>query len=147
MYLFEQAGDLVGWFRTGSSYTCDPPVLDTDEDFVLYAANRFELRRQLEALGYEYSNKDVKDYKDKNKDPFAQINIFDAYRNPNNNHNLIVVATTDDFLKWKVATLVAKQLNVTKKEDRVTLFRAILSGGKYFEPAALPDPVAPEILF
>lgn len=145
MYLFEQAADLVGWFRTGSSYICDPPVLNTDDDFVLYAVNRFVLRPQLEALGYEYSNKDVKEYKDKNKDPFAKYNVFDAYRHPGNNHNLIVVASADDFLKWKVATKVAKELNLLDKRHRIVLFRAIRSGGKHFEPAELPEPEDSEI--
>ena len=39
-------------------------------------------------------------------------NQFDAYRHPDNDHNLIVLSRDLDYIKWKVATLVAKELNL-----------------------------------
>ena len=133
MYLFEKAVDIIGFIRSGSSYICDPPVEDTDEDFVLYANNRDKVKKQLESLGYTFSDKDVEKYKAGTPDPFAMHNNFDAYRHPDNKHNLIVVSNAADFLKWKVATLVAKELNLKDKNHRIILFRAIRSGGTHFE--------------
>jgi hypothetical protein len=131
--LFEEALDIVGWFATGSRVICDPAPKDTDEDFCLYTNNLKTVRTQLEHLGYVYSNKDVEKYKTVNTDPFQVYNSFDAYRHPNNNHNLIVVSNVLDFKRWKVATLTAKALNITDKAQRVTLFRAIRSGGTVFQ--------------
>lgn len=144
MRLFEKAIHLIGWTPTGSSFICDPPVLDTDEDFVLYTATPKVFREELEALGYVYSNKDIEKYKAGKTDPFALYNSFDAYRHPNNKDNLIVVKSADDFLKWKVATLLAKELNLTNKDHRIMLFRVVRSGGKCFE---LPEPVPVEVPF
>lgn len=131
--LFEKATEVIGWFATGSRVVCDPAPQDTDEDFVLFTSNLKGARAQLEKLGYTYSSKDVEKYKDGNTDAFAMYNKFDAFRHPDNAHNLIVVSNALDFKKWKVATLVAATLNITDKAKRVTLFRAIRSGGTYFE--------------
>lgn len=133
MYLFEQALSLVGFFPTGSRAICNPPPEDTDEDFVLSTGNPKQLRGELEALGYTYSSKDVEKYKAGKTDPFAMYNSFDAYRHPDNDHNLIVVKHALDFKRWKVATLLAKELNLTNKEHRIMLFRAVRSGGELYK--------------
>lgn len=133
MYLFEKAINVTGWFATGSRVICSPAPLTTDEDFVLFTSNLKTLRLQLEALGYTYSNKDVEKYKLDKTDPFYMYNQFDAYRHPDNDHNLIVLSREQDYLRWKVATLVAKELNLTDKKDRIMLFRAIRSGGTLFQ--------------
>ena len=133
MYLFEEAPAVIGWFASGSRVICDPAPLDTDEDFVIYTPNLKTLRVQLEALGYTYSCKDVEKYKLNKTDPFHMYNQFDAYRHPDNDHNLIVLSRDLDYIKWKVATLVAKELNLTDKKERIMLFRAIRSGGTLFQ--------------
>lgn len=133
MYLFEKATNVIGFIRTGSRYICDPPVENTDEDFVIFTANKKQLQIQLQGLGYVLSIKDIEKYKADETDPFAMYNIFDAYRHPSNAHNLIVVNRADDFLRWKVATMVAKELNLRDKQHRVMLFRAIRSGGTIFD--------------
>jgi len=135
MLLFERAVSVLGWQATGSGYICNPPVLDTDQDFVLYSVDLRTARKELEALGYTYSVKDVEKYKLGKTDPFQMYNSFDAYRHPENNHNLIVVNKATDFTRWKVATLVAKELNITDKALRIMLFRAIRSGGTLYQPA------------
>lgn len=133
MHLFERSLAVVGWFASGSRAICDPAPLDTDEDFVIFTMNPKGLRIQLEALGYTYSNKDVEKYKLSKTDPFAMYNQFDAYRHPENDHNLIVLSKEQDYTRWKVATLVAKELNLTDKKERIMLFRAIRSGGTLFQ--------------
>ena len=131
--LFERATDVIGWFASGSRVICDPAPEGTDQDFVLFTPNLKTLRPQLESLGYVYSNKDVEKYKKGATDEFAMYNSFDAYRHPDNDHNLIVVSNVYDFKKWKVATMVAKELNVLDKAQRIMLFRAIRSGGTIFQ--------------
>ncbi|UFK09528.1 hypothetical protein [Xanthomonas phage DES1] len=131
--LFEKARSIVGYFKSGSSFVCDPPVQDTDEDYVIFTFNLANLRLELESLGYTYSNKDIEKYKLGKTDPFAMYNSFDSYRHPDNRHNLICVSNELDFTRWKVATLLAKQLNVLDKHNRISLFRAIRSGGTLYE--------------
>ena len=133
MLLFERALSVIGWFASGSRVICDPAPTDTDEDYVLFTLDPKALRIQLEALGYTYSNKDVEKYKLGKTDPFYMYNQFDAYRHPDNDHNLIVLNKEPDYTRWKVATLVAKELNLTDKKDRIMLFRAIRSGGTLFQ--------------
>ena len=132
MNLFEKSLEVVGWFATGSRVICDPAPQDTDEDFVLFVSNKLAAKRELEALGYTWSSKDQEKYQAGEGDPFRLFNQFDAFRHPDNAHNLIVVTNLSDFKKWKVATNVAKALNITDKAQRVMLFRAIRSGGTLF---------------
>lgn len=139
-YKFEKALHVLGWFESGSRVICDPPVEDTDHDIVIYTDAKYILQKELESLGYTYSNKDVEKYKLKQTDPFQMYNSFDAYRHPDTDENLVVVNSTADYLRWKVATLVAKQLNVTNKDDRITLFRAIRSGGKVYQKIVNGEP-------
>ena len=129
---FQDAFYVMGYFRTGSSYICNPPVLDTDEDWVLYTSQHRALHKELEDRGYILSSKDAQGYLATSDDLdglFKPYNRFWAYRHKETNENLIVVDQYLHFLQWKVATELAKRLNVTNKEDRVALFRAIRSGG------------------
>lgn len=129
---FLKASGVIGWFETGSRVICNPPVMDTDRDFVIYTDNQRALRKELEFLGYTYSSKDMEKYKLKATDPFEMYNSFDAYRHPDTDENLIVVSNTQDFRRWRVATQVATKLNLTNKNHRIILFRAIRSGGLLF---------------
>lgn len=132
--LFEKATTLLAWFQTGSSVICSPPVLDTDRDYVLLGSEGPKrLEDDLIRLGYikttkEYGNKDI-------KDPFAMYNKITTFRFDDplkGPDNLIVVHSTADYMKWKVATKVATKLNLTDKNDRIMLFRTIRSGGKVY---------------
>ena len=44
----EYSGCLV--HPTGSKYICDPPVLDTDEDWAIYAPSSVNIQRELAFL-------------------------------------------------------------------------------------------------
>lgn len=126
---FMHAHTVLGYQQTGSSYIVNPPVLDTDEDWVVLVHSRSNARVELAKLGYTLSSKDMEKYKAGKTDPFAMYNSFDAFRHPDTNENLIVVDHPYTFLQWKTATALAKKLNLTNKEDRIKLFRAIRSGG------------------
>lgn len=131
-HLFEKADNLLCWFPTGSSVICSPPVLDTDRDYVLLSSTYpSKLVKELEDLGY---TKTSKEYGDKGiKDPFHMYNKIITFRLDGAKDNLIVVNSTADYVLWKVATQVATKLNLTDKNDRIMLFRAIRSGGKLYD--------------
>lgn len=131
--LFNDCINMSGFFASGSRVICSPPPEDTDEDYVLHTPNKKALQKELEALGYVLSSKDMEKYKAGNTDPFAMYNSFDAYRHPDNKHNLIVVSNQSDFKMWKVATLLARDLNLTDKAERIALFRVIRSRGEVYQ--------------
>ena len=133
--LFLKANGVIGWMETGSSVICNPPVLDTDRDYIIYTDNLRILRKELEVLGYTYSNKDVEKYKLGKTDPFQMYNSFDAYRHPDTPDNLIVMDKSADYRRWQVATKVATELNLKDKAQRIMLFRAIRSGGTLYQSA------------
>jgi hypothetical protein len=99
---------------TGSAYICDPPVKDTDEDYVVLVEEFSQAARLLEAQGWEIGG-----------------SIFDGHRNwffsfKKGKDNLIIVDNPEFYLKFINATKLAKNLNLTEKSDRITLFQAIL---------------------
>lgn len=101
-------------FPTGSAYICDPPVTDTDEDYVVLVEEFTQAARLLEVQGWEIGG-----------------SIFEGHQNyffsfKKGKVNLIIVDSQDVYDKFVNATKLAKSLNLTKKEDRITLFQAIL---------------------
>lgn len=99
--------------RVGSSVTCDPPVTNTDIDYVVYAPRNF-LIDAVENQGYSIGGS------------FWEDNEFHSLKRER--INLIVTQSLDFYSKFLLATDVAKELNLLKKQDRVTLFQAILYG-------------------
>ena len=95
--------------RTGSSFICDPPVLDTDIDIVLWyqdvafpqiaAENHWEVGEDY-GLGMLTFRKDQ--------------------------YNIIALTEQKDFYKWIGATYVAKGLNLMDKGDRIAMFDALI---------------------
>lgn len=109
-------------FPTGSRVICNPPVLDTDEDWAILAehttwgpANK-ALYDKLTELGFTLEG-----------DKYKDASTFNSYRLFN--INLIVFRDKREFDKYKLATNIATVLNLTKKEDRVHLFQMIRDGG------------------
>ena len=104
------------YYRSGSRVICNPPPLDTDDDYILLCGDQslrdiletcllFEGFRPCTADG-DYSNED-----------------FGAYRK--GDLNLIVTHDKDYFDGFVKATKLAKKLNLLKKEDRISLFKAV----------------------
>jgi len=109
----------VDIYQTGSSVICNPPVLDTDEDYVIYTNKESQLRKWLLANGVTQSCEDKEEYD-------LESEAMDCYRK--DNINLIVVYNKTTHSKWVVATKLARKLNLLKKEQRITLFKYILYG-------------------
>lgn len=108
---------LIKYIRSGSSFICDPPVTDTDIDYVLFVTNKLEICKHLIVNGWVFCGNEAYNNPD---------NDFLATRNENINY--ILVDDEPTFDQWEAATLLAKQRNLLKKEERVALFRNIFKG-------------------
>lgn len=106
-----------GIYQTGSSVICNQPVTDTDIDYVIYTNKEVKLDTFLKSKGYTKSCEDKEEY-DMEKEGFSCYRL--------NNINLIITTDREWYLKWVLATEVARKLNLKVKADRVMLFKAIL---------------------
>mgnify|MGYP002714479640 CR=1 FL=1 len=104
----------------GSRVTCNPPVLDTDADFIVLvpapvlALAKYTLRDEGFTGGTD----------DEYKDAEGAAPRFFAYRK--GAAKIILTHDLDFFAAFTVATAVAKRLNLLDKADRVALFQAVL---------------------
>lgn len=104
---------------TGSRYICNPPVMDTDEDWAVLIDNYLvdEFIRSAEDAGYYRTNRE-----------YAGSGIgghLITFRHPDNPINLIVHLDDEQFDAFAEATLIAKEENLTDKADRIALFEKL----------------------
>lgn len=102
---------------TGSKFTCDPPVLTTDEDYVVLTTDMEKFLQEAHNTGWESSESEEYDFADTDFISFRQGEV-----------NLIVTTSPSYYSKWVVATHLAKRFNLLNKLDRKDLFSAILEG-------------------
>jgi len=95
---------------TGSAYTCDPPVTDTDEDWIVWAEETAEVSEALEADGW-VTGQDAEEY---DHVSFRKGRV-----------NIILMHDMDFYYNWSKSTRICKQLNLLKKEDRKFVHRVI----------------------
>lgn len=104
---------VLEFHRTGSSYICDPPVTNTDVDYVCLVeeSSKVILDTWLTNQGYTDVSKlyEGTDFLSVRKERL----------------NLIIVWSDSNYEGWVEATLQAKELNLTNKEDRVALFKKV----------------------
>ena len=104
-------------FPTGSSYICNPPVLDTDIDQMFLVDDLKKVSQVLEKLGWKRCGKEE-----------YQTDKWVAYRK--DNLNALLTDNLDHFNKFLQATEEAKKLNLLDKKDRIALFDKYLSPKK-----------------
>lgn len=111
--------------HSGSRVICNPPVLDTDDDYIILCAeNRLdEFKRVLEGDGFVLGGSGVQHQGNESK--------FWSYKKSSDDEGIInFIITLDE--KWFdnsiKATSLARALNLKSKEDRITLFEAIREG-------------------
>lgn len=106
--------------ETGSRYICEPPVMDTDEDWVLDCSKPGQMTQADEVLkkhGFFISDLKDDDYDDINEN-------FTAYRL---GHLNIVLCNSAKFYNLFVfATELAASMNILEKGNRIKLFQGIL---------------------
>lgn len=104
---------------TGSRYICDPPVMNTDIDFIVLVGEMAIAVLDLVSAGWKRPN---------NGEGYGDKSYLTTFRR--GEYNLIVMTDRKKFDKWVKATEEAKKKNLTKKEDRVALFESILNPRK-----------------
>lgn len=107
--LFESA------FQTGSSVICNPPVTNTDIDFMFYTRDMAKFEAHLLKQGWKRGGSG-----------FETESNWIALRKDNLNYLL-----TDDnayYEKFETATKLATKLNLLDKQQRITLFHFITEG-------------------
>lgn len=95
---------------TGSSFICDPPVLNTDIDVVVWGTRLSD--QELLRDGWDYGG---------NYGRGRGVSFKKGV------HNIILVDSQVLFYKWVGATYVAKLLNLRDKQDRVDMFEALIN--------------------
>lgn len=120
---FGQYKNVLMWGRTGSSYICNPPVTDTDEDYLVHA-----LPGQMDALGQELEDDGWSVTYDDPEYIIKQNGEIPFITARKGKQNLIIFQDNEAFIAFDKATEVAKHLNLLKKEDRVMLFQAVCWG-------------------
>jgi hypothetical protein len=113
--------------RTGSRVICDPPPTDTDDDYVVLASRMWSAFDILDCLGdYGYiHNTGVSDAYH-NMLSFDEEDGFMSFKKGEVNY--IITPSQDFFDKFCAATLSAKEMNLTDKQDRIKHFRKYLYG-------------------
>ena len=104
------------WAPVGSRVTCDPPPMDTDEDWLLEVKSLVVIEEILKRGGW-YCGTSLK-----NCPEFASFRLGDV--------NLIATQDRSFFDRFMAASSVAKRFNLLIKADRITLFRAVLYGDR-----------------
>lgn len=109
------------WFRTGSTYICDPPVEGTDYDIVLYVRpDIYGMYQEALVLdGWERGGSRG------DRDEWAS---FKKRHTDGIVYNFLVTQNEDHYNNMYIATSAAKRLNLLNKNDRVMLFHAIVDG-------------------
>lgn len=100
-------------FMTGSRVICSPPVLNTDADFVVLDNKGIN----WEGLGFKMNS---------HPEEYEGADDVTMYRR--GEVNLIVTHEPAVFVRWKVATAAATQMNILDKKQRIALFQGVLYG-------------------
>jgi hypothetical protein len=117
----KEQGVVLEFCATGSRVICNPPPLNTDEDWVVLVLSTKDYERQMIRYGFKVDGSKVEDaFHEKRIDGFRSLKKGDL--------NIIITKSRDFYSRFVAATRVAKRLNLTKKSDRVALFQAVLYG-------------------
>lgn len=122
----------------GSRVTCNPPPMDTDEDYLVLVKDKEAAIAGLKSLGFEFSKdpKTLKEYERMNNT--AQWEFTSLFFG---NVNYIVTTSEFFFERFLTATHICKALNLLNKADRVMVFEAVRGGSfsKEVSPEWKPD--------
>lgn len=124
-------------FQTGSRYICNPPPMDTDDDYMCLVSSLDAAHRILTDKGCELggSLSPVETSSDMT-DLIFEADFSDFYSYRKGDVNIIITDNTVYFDRFKFATELAKRLNLLKKEDRITLFNGVMNEhiDGYYQP-------------
>jgi hypothetical protein len=112
----------------GSRITCNPAPTDTDEDVLLLTDDLETLIGDCIEVGF------TRDGDTKASYPVGFVSLR------NGSMNFIVTDDEEFYKKFMLATHVCKSLNLMEKQNRITVFQAIVYGNEYggFATEAMP---------
>lgn len=102
---------------TGSNYVCNPPVTDTDRDYLILPVEG-EFDNLIVSLQDDDWKAPHKGYEDSN---FISL----KKRLGATLINLIIIRSEVEFDAYVYATKIAKELNLREKDDRIKLFEIV----------------------
>jgi hypothetical protein len=114
--------------RTGSSYTCDPPVDNTDVDYLVLVRDLWQAVAALRDFGWTLC--EGKDGSYEEDDTYS----LDWYAVRKGNLNLILTGDPRWYQRAVQATTICKKHNVLDKDDRIIVFRWVRDGGGPVRP-------------
>lgn len=101
---------------TGSNYTCNPPVTNTDIDFYAFTnVGRDAMEQHILEDGWVSCLTEIQSQAYVNTPGFGKE--WMAYRK--DNYNLMIVYDTRHFARCVAATEMCKALNLMSKQDRI----------------------------
>lgn len=117
----------------GSCVSCDPAPTDTDCDILCLVKNIDVTISDLQAIAFILDGSCVLSHTQRNNPDLLTDTGMSEPRQQfwslkRGDYNLILTADPDFYDKFMLATRIATNLNLLKKDDRITLFQAILYG-------------------
>lgn len=133
---FEQYFSAISVYPTGSRYTCTPPVMDTDEDYLVLVEDFNKVYYKLispfsdwEDCMPQGSPEFIQAYTDERQYGIS----WNAFRK--GQINIMITGDMHWYLASVAATELCRKLNIQSKEQRIRIFRHL----KYGEPVLLED--------
>lgn len=109
----------LAYMPVGSRVTCDPPPMDTDEDFLCLVADDVAAAAWLADRGFSQDG-EPEFYTRNDNGGFRSFRFADV--------NVIITENVTFYDKFGTATALAKRFNLLNKQDRIALFQAVLYG-------------------
>lgn len=138
LYKFSHYFDAISVYPTGSRYICNPPILDTDDNYLVLVEDARGVYSKLINDGWEDCLKlavdgSGKDAIDSYIDEQSYGVVWYAFRK--GAINIMVSENWDWYVSSCAATELCKALNIKEKEQRIRIFRNL----KYREHILLED--------
>ena len=129
---------------TGSRAICNPAPTNTDEDWVIQVTSLERLKLFRDFLTEDGWEHNVGEQYEGHMDLFSEegeLSGFASFKKgvfeDETTYNILLVGSHAAFRLWTTATGLAKAMNLTKKSERVDLFRAILYNEEIYVPPSL----------
>jgi len=103
----------------GSRITCNPPVLNTDADYLVLVNSLVKFVEVALLNGWEIGGS----FEDEGK---PDVMHFVSLKRDSD--NLIVSRSPEFYRRFHAATIIATELNILDKPKRVRVFQAVLYG-------------------
>lgn len=123
---------------TGSRFICDPPVLDSDDDWVILVEDLEYAKYKAARLDWYSEDGGYYRVDSGSEEPGPFISL----RHSEGNSNYIFTDDAEFYDRYVAATLLAKKHNLLNKVDRIQLFHTVLYG-EYIDTPVLKEKEAP----